>query len=92
VFANRESDQVEVWRGGQISDKFTTWLTTIVLVGSLFCERFFFLSTVVKTENFTFAAVFAVIFLNLIVSLVLKLAQPKQAPSRLHELFRIERE
>ena len=65
---------------------------TAVLVGSLFCERFFFLVTVVKTENFTFAAVFSVILLNLLVSLMLKLSQPKRAPSRLHELFRIERE
>lgn len=87
-----EMDQVEVWNGGQISHKFTTLLTTAVLVGSLFCERYFFLVTVVKTENFTFAAVFCVILLNWAVSLVLKLMQPKRAPNRLHELFRIEQE
>jgi hypothetical protein len=85
-------DQVEVWNGGQISHKFTTLLTTAVLVGSLLAERYFFLVTVVKTENFTFAAVFCVILLNWLVSLILKLMQPKRVPNRLHELFRIEQE
>jgi len=71
-----EADQVEVWNGGLISHKFTTLLTTAVLVGSLFSERYFFLVTVVKTENFTFAAVFCVILLNWVVSFILKLSQP----------------
>jgi hypothetical protein len=58
----------------------------------LFSERYFFLVTVVKTENFTFAAVFCVILLNWAVSFILKQLQPKSAPNRLHELFRIEQE
>lgn len=82
-----ETEQIEVWKGGQISQRFLVSLITIFLMGSLLLERYCFLVTVAKTQNFTYVTVLCVSILNCLFNLVMKLSQKKREPSRLHQLF-----
>lgn len=54
-------------------------------------ERYCFLVTAVKTNNFTYITVVVIFVLNFLVNLSLKYLKPERRPSRLHELFQIER-
>ena len=50
-------------------------------------ERYCFLVTAVKTNNFTYTTVVVIFVLNFLVNLTLKYMKPDKRPSRLHELF-----
>jgi hypothetical protein len=66
-------------------------LTLLLLTLALLLERYCFLCTVTKTQNFSYMTVLLVILLNSLVNLALTFTQAKQPPVHLHELFQVER-
>jgi hypothetical protein len=54
-------------------------------------ERYCFIVTVYKTQNYSFITVFVVIALNCAINTYLYKTHERSGPSRLHEIFQIER-
>ena len=65
---------------------------TLLLVVSLFMERYCFIVTVYKTKYYGYVLILIVIFLNCLFNFVLSMVRrKKKQKKRFHEIFEIER-
>ena len=66
-------------------------ITVASLVLSLLVERYCFIITVFKIQNYSYIAVFMVTALNCAINALLHFTLSKTQPRKLHEMFQIQR-
>ena len=66
-------------------------LAAVSLVLSLLMERYCFIITVFKTQNYSYIAVLIVSALNFGINAILYFTSEKTEPNRLHEMFQVAR-
>lgn len=93
VVATDDSNQETffIFKSLRLRKKTMVTLVTVLLVLSLFFERFCFIVTVYKTKYYGYVLILIVIALNCIFNFALSRLRKKKQKKRLHELFNIER-